>query len=270
MYFEGCAPDLGCSLVLRGGNIKTLMKVKKIIKYLIYVAYHSKLELKFLMDEFAMPPCLDQLLPKSKFESDLQDKNNDEKTDNIESLDTETNKFQKNLQKILLSSSPFLSYTMPYLLTEEGAKSSCREFIAERIYWSRYLDGSINRPGKLREDDHEWVENSIRLSSEVRLKPAHVFTDPSILIQCIEDENKKGKLLNDYRAQGGRIDLKIYQEFEDRERRKVYGPNWKNPLTSNNDEVEKAHKPISNDGSAKGFSENEPKVILPFFFLILN
>ena len=33
-----------------------LAKVKKIMKHLVYVAYNLKLELRFLMDEFALPP----------------------------------------------------------------------------------------------------------------------------------------------------------------------------------------------------------------------
>lgn len=58
MFFDGCAPDLGCSLVLRGGNRKTLKRLRKIVEYLIYVAYQLKLEAKFLADEFALPPSL--------------------------------------------------------------------------------------------------------------------------------------------------------------------------------------------------------------------
>ncbi|XP_065655744.1 1-phosphatidylinositol 3-phosphate 5-kinase isoform X3 [Hydra vulgaris] len=266
MYFEGCAPDLGCSLVLRGGNIKTLIKVKKIIQYLIYVAYHSKLEMKFLLDELAMPPSLDQLLPKSKSASSLQDKDNTEDGNaiNVESSDSEAKKFQKCLQRIILSSSPFLTYTMPYLLTEEGSKSSCRDFISDRIYWSRYLDGSIYRPGKLREDDHEWVENSVKISSEVRIKPPHIFTDPSVLIKYIDDEKKRGKLLNDYRAQGGCIDLKMFQDYEDRERRKIYGIKM-NSQTSNYLESEKTDKPTCNEGDSKELHESSPDPKLDCF-----
>ena len=63
MYFEGCPPSLFCTVTLRGGSQATLSKVKQIMNYMIYVAYNSKLEISFLMDEFAMPPPPTDLLP---------------------------------------------------------------------------------------------------------------------------------------------------------------------------------------------------------------
>ena len=59
MYFDGCAVHLGCTIVLRGSNIQELRKVKQIVRFLVYCAYHSRLETSFLMDEFALPPSLE-------------------------------------------------------------------------------------------------------------------------------------------------------------------------------------------------------------------
>ncbi|XP_022098381.1 1-phosphatidylinositol 3-phosphate 5-kinase-like isoform X2 [Acanthaster planci] len=56
MFFEGCASHLGCSVVLRGGEYEQLTKVKQVLKFMIYACYHSRLEISFLMDEFAKPP----------------------------------------------------------------------------------------------------------------------------------------------------------------------------------------------------------------------
>ncbi|KAM4626802.1 1-phosphatidylinositol 3-phosphate 5-kinase [Discoglossus pictus] len=61
MFFEGCPQHLGCTIKLRGASEYELARVKEIIIFLIYAAYHSQLEISFLMDEFAMPP----MLPKS-------------------------------------------------------------------------------------------------------------------------------------------------------------------------------------------------------------
>uniref|UniRef100_A0A8C9VB94 1-phosphatidylinositol 3-phosphate 5-kinase n=1 Tax=Scleropages formosus TaxID=113540 RepID=A0A8C9VB94_SCLFO len=58
MFFEGCPPQLGCTVKLRGASQYELARVKDIIKFMICVAYHSQLEISFLMDEFAMPPIL--------------------------------------------------------------------------------------------------------------------------------------------------------------------------------------------------------------------
>lgn len=60
MFFEGCLPHLGCSIKLRGAAEYELARVKEIIMLMVCVAYHSQLEISFLMDEFAMPPSLAQ------------------------------------------------------------------------------------------------------------------------------------------------------------------------------------------------------------------
>lgn len=60
MFFEGCPPYLGCSIKLRGAPLYELARVKDIIRLMVCVAYHSQLEISFLMDEFAMPPNLPQ------------------------------------------------------------------------------------------------------------------------------------------------------------------------------------------------------------------
>ncbi|XP_068101047.1 1-phosphatidylinositol 3-phosphate 5-kinase isoform X2 [Hyperolius riggenbachi] len=61
MFFEGCPQNLGCTIKLRGASEYELARVKDIIVFMMYAAYHSQLEISFLMDEFAMPPTL----PKS-------------------------------------------------------------------------------------------------------------------------------------------------------------------------------------------------------------
>ncbi|XP_029937303.1 1-phosphatidylinositol 3-phosphate 5-kinase isoform X2 [Myripristis murdjan] len=60
MFFEGCPPQLGCTIKLRGASEYELARVKEIIMLMVCVAYHSQLEISFLMDEFAMPPSLAQ------------------------------------------------------------------------------------------------------------------------------------------------------------------------------------------------------------------
>lgn len=58
MFFEGCPQHLGCTIKLRGAGEYELARVKEILVFMICVAYHSQLEISFLMDEFAMPPML--------------------------------------------------------------------------------------------------------------------------------------------------------------------------------------------------------------------
>ncbi|XP_055967625.1 1-phosphatidylinositol 3-phosphate 5-kinase [Sorex fumeus] len=60
MFFEGCPQHLGCTVKLRGGSDYELARVKEILIFMVCAAYHSQLEISFLMDEFAMPPTLTQ------------------------------------------------------------------------------------------------------------------------------------------------------------------------------------------------------------------
>ncbi|KAH9523854.1 hypothetical protein Btru_047241 [Bulinus truncatus] len=53
--FDGCATHLGCTIVLSGGTLGELRRVKHILKFMTYTAYNSLLELCFCMDEFALP-----------------------------------------------------------------------------------------------------------------------------------------------------------------------------------------------------------------------
>ncbi|PWA48113.1 Chaperonin Cpn60/TCP-1 [Artemisia annua] len=58
MYFEGCPKPLGCTILLRGANGDELKKVKHVIQYGVFAAYHLALETSFLADEGASLPDL--------------------------------------------------------------------------------------------------------------------------------------------------------------------------------------------------------------------
>ncbi|XP_050135002.1 1-phosphatidylinositol-3-phosphate 5-kinase FAB1B-like [Malus sylvestris] len=56
MYFEGCPKPLGCTILLRGANGDELKKLKHVVQYGIFAAYHLALETSFLADEGATLP----------------------------------------------------------------------------------------------------------------------------------------------------------------------------------------------------------------------
>ncbi|KAL2338829.1 hypothetical protein Fmac_013275 [Flemingia macrophylla] len=55
MFFEGCPKPLGCTILLKGANGDELKKVKHVVQYGIFAAYHLALETSFLADEGASP-----------------------------------------------------------------------------------------------------------------------------------------------------------------------------------------------------------------------
>ncbi|XP_010656079.1 1-phosphatidylinositol-3-phosphate 5-kinase FAB1B isoform X2 [Vitis vinifera] len=56
MFFEGCPKPLGCTILLKGANGDELKKVKHVIQYGVFAAYHLALETSFLADEGASLP----------------------------------------------------------------------------------------------------------------------------------------------------------------------------------------------------------------------
>ncbi|KAF9673979.1 hypothetical protein SADUNF_Sadunf10G0080100 [Salix dunnii] len=56
MFFEGCPRRLGCTVLLRGTCREELKKVKHVIQYAVFAAYHLSLETSFLADEGASLP----------------------------------------------------------------------------------------------------------------------------------------------------------------------------------------------------------------------
>ncbi|CAK7326721.1 unnamed protein product [Dovyalis caffra] len=56
MFFEGCPRRLGCTVLLRGICREELRKVKHVIQYAVFAAYHLSLETSFLADEGASLP----------------------------------------------------------------------------------------------------------------------------------------------------------------------------------------------------------------------
>ncbi|KAD4584915.1 hypothetical protein E3N88_22516 [Mikania micrantha] len=56
MYFEGCPKPFGCTILLRGASGDELKKVKRVVQYGVFAAYHLALETSFLADEGASLP----------------------------------------------------------------------------------------------------------------------------------------------------------------------------------------------------------------------
>lgn len=56
MFLSGCAKELGCTIVLRGADHNSLVRIKRITEFMIYVVYNLKLETCLMRDEFALIP----------------------------------------------------------------------------------------------------------------------------------------------------------------------------------------------------------------------
>ncbi|KAJ7955373.1 1-phosphatidylinositol-3-phosphate 5-kinase [Quillaja saponaria] len=56
MFFEGCPKPLGCTILLKGASGDELKKVKHVVQYGVFAAYHLAVETSFLADEGASLP----------------------------------------------------------------------------------------------------------------------------------------------------------------------------------------------------------------------
>ncbi|BFG17183.1 hypothetical protein CerSpe_034570 [Prunus speciosa] len=56
MFFEGCPRRLCCTVLLKGACVEELKKIKHVVQYAVFAAYHLSLETSFLADEGATLP----------------------------------------------------------------------------------------------------------------------------------------------------------------------------------------------------------------------
>uniref|UniRef100_A0A8C2A1P4 1-phosphatidylinositol 3-phosphate 5-kinase n=1 Tax=Cyprinus carpio TaxID=7962 RepID=A0A8C2A1P4_CYPCA len=181
MFFDGCPPQLGCTIKLRGASEYELARVKEIIIFMVCVAYHSQLEISFLMDEFAMPPSLAEsssfpcLLESTTLEEEDETGGEREGQDNDGSTLGDENltllpegDFEPGHQE---TSTPLSSFTssLPQPVSPPFLISDLKETSQEVIKGS----GEEERNKELEEMVHQ-----DSTSSETSLPPARLFRDP--------------------------------------------------------------------------------------------
>lgn len=208
-----------------------LAKVKRIFQHMVYVAYSLRLELQFLMDEFALPPDTNHLIEEWKVAAKNFEKRM--KVDEAELNETEDNgeacaEQKKNLtettqqdssegselflaalKSTVLASSPFLDYPLPYLLTEAGRNMPLRSTLPPDIYWSARLGPDYHSRRLLTEEGMEEFDFSNphqrRLSKLVCMLEPHPLMSASLTMD--HSDILFQALVSDFRAQGGQIQL---------------------------------------------------------------
>lgn len=139
MFLSGCAKELGCTIVLRGADIDTLAIIKQITELMVYVVYNLKLETCLMRDQFVLIPStpkgqvLQPQLDPTVSTTDGGSPGTKEGESPLQVLDrtslgieetvpagAPTPSYYEDMVKKhetkILSASPFVKYTQPYLL----------------------------------------------------------------------------------------------------------------------------------------------------------
>ncbi|KAL9891944.1 1-phosphatidylinositol 3-phosphate 5-kinase fab1 [Glossina fuscipes fuscipes] len=283
MFFEKLANPRGFTCLLRGGDNKELAKVKKVASFLVYARYNWRLEMSFLLDEYAealtpKPPIFDSKetspadenanINKSSEEENVaqacstpskravilerkseekifttvtdvshdfsdplrstSNKKRDEQSPNLE-LEVEhryDNRFRSALSSTILSVSPFLSFPLPFLETEQGRKCPLRSLFPAELYYSKLWSNSstnfsINAHNLEQCDSSEIIPIN---SEEIQLNPPHSFL--KLKITAPADNCEIQTLLAEFRAYGGRYPKKpeFFKTLGERQTNIYYNP----------------------------------------------
>ncbi|XP_034244231.1 1-phosphatidylinositol 3-phosphate 5-kinase isoform X2 [Thrips palmi] len=272
MFLEGCPlPQFGCSVLLRGGNQSELSRLKRVARHMVFCRYHWRLELSYLMDEFARPPSItndsffEEPMSSDQFERNNQSaveahlnsqskpnqkvnvdpsvsqksrrRNSSDQPDTTKRVTAESisdfsdplhqyltlgeeansvqasgaqclavakipylNQFRKALDDTILSVSPYLKFTVPYLETDQGRSCILRQYFPSEVYWSE----------QFHENESSRSRGGTGISCEVpsypcdsKLAPKHSFMEMKITVEA--SSNELQAILAHFRACGGRI-----------------------------------------------------------------
>nr|OQO31040.1 hypothetical protein B0A51_03746 [Rachicladosporium sp. CCFEE 5018] len=129
IVLSGCSPDLGCTIVLRGADIKVLRTVKRIAEFMCFVVYNLKLETYLMRDQFVSVPATrpqqledanragighaaDDQIKHITNGHDLSEAQADD------SVPSKYGKIEQETRSRILSASPFVVFMQPIMLTQ--------------------------------------------------------------------------------------------------------------------------------------------------------
>lgn len=111
------------------------------------------------------------------------------------------NKFKKALEDTVLSVSPYLKFSIPYLETELGRNCVLRSFFPREIYYSAQFFDKVKETRTNSVTMSEQLEN--REWMNIKLRPQHPFAQARLTTDV--DSREVQNLLANFRACGNRI-----------------------------------------------------------------
>ncbi|XP_026288487.1 putative 1-phosphatidylinositol 3-phosphate 5-kinase isoform X2 [Frankliniella occidentalis] len=116
------------------------------------------------------------------------------------------NQFRKALDDTILSISPYLKFTVPFLETDQGRSCRLRQYFPLEIYWSRQFHENENSRSRVGTGiGSETLSFPCDSSSALMAAPKHPFMDMKITLPATSSEILE--VLAHFRACGGRISI---------------------------------------------------------------
>ncbi|KAL4998219.1 hypothetical protein BDV10DRAFT_167511 [Aspergillus recurvatus] len=209
IYISGCRKELGCTIVLRGGNGAILAKVKRITEFMTYVVYNLRLETCVMRDEFAQIPTSPTrphsssattqdaaTVQSTNSENDKQNRSvSNDVTDVPDDFPMPTyyEDIVRDHETKLLSASPFVKFEPPYLLMRARAMER------RLAYLKRLRDQSLHKDQSTDEKAKN-LKFSLITSEMVREAPKDASPKVKEVLQAVHDA-EYDRALHHYQTQ---------------------------------------------------------------------
>lgn len=183
------------------------------------------------------------LAPTQLFRDPLQDDSDlfvaEQVTSADDRLKSFSASFRQELKDVILCISPFMTFREPFLLTPVGLRCPSRDYFPEQVYFSLLLNKDLKeidgrRKRVLLKDSNPSsgsLSNGVGPQHRpVQVLPSHKLTTTR-MTQQLSSSQVLARMLADYRAQGGRIQLDT-----DPFAHPTQAPNTKAPVKADSEE----------------------------------
>ncbi|UJR27111.1 hypothetical protein I4U23_008410 [Adineta vaga] len=223
MFFAGCPPEYGCTVLIRGGTLQQLKVVKSIMRLFLLITYSTQLEQAFLND------CYAQIINN---QTDLSLIRQFDLEQYIDSVVTNKQAIIDLISNgLVLSTSPYVRYNSPHILTCTNQQYLPNELLYQNIYNTKYQQRKENSVSSNDDDNHikdansySWFYNSPYNNEIIHVQDKHPFIKDKTLLPGINQDTKA--VYAHYRASGGRCHfrrrrwydwLTLYQQQQPRD-----------------------------------------------------
>ncbi len=194
MFFAGCPPENGCTVLIRGGTLEELKIVKSIMRLFLLITYSTQLEQAFLND------CYAQIIPNQNDLSIIKQFDLEQYIDTL--ITNKQSMIHLITNGLLLSTSPYVRYNPPYILRCTNQQYLPSELLYQNIYNNKYQPRKGNSVSSTDEDKQmkeintfSWFYNSPYNNEIIHVHDKHHFIKDNTLLPGINQDTKVNRVL---------------------------------------------------------------------------